>query len=181
MALIHALAPRGVAGAPTCLGFSGPTHRCGTVELVVNHEAGIGTRAITGLRDDGCIGLQDSSAHVQNGRGTMVQTVLQNKGVARIKACPGLSSDVPWGWGSSSASASTHNPCATPSLPPEPCSGNSITQLPSTSRRGKRRKKEPVVCRSASSPVLPTSASVPALPYQHFPVLAVLVEASEVA
>lgn len=86
MALIHAL-------APTCLGFSGPTHRCGTVELVVTQ--GIGIRAVTGLRDDGRIGLQDSSAHVQNGRGAVVQTVLQNKGAARIKACPGLSSDVP--------------------------------------------------------------------------------------
>lgn len=95
MALIHALAPRRVAGAPTCLGFSGPTHRCGTVELVVTQGVGIGIGAVTGLRDDGRIGLQDSSAHVQNGRGTVVQTVLQNKGAARIKACPGLSSDVP--------------------------------------------------------------------------------------
>lgn len=42
--------------------------RCSTVELVVEHTAGR-------LRVDGRIGLQDSGAHVQNGRGAVVQTV----------------------------------------------------------------------------------------------------------
>lgn len=49
------------------------THRCSAVELVVEG------RVDAELRVDGGIGLQDSGAHVQNGRGAMVQTVLQNK------------------------------------------------------------------------------------------------------
>lgn len=57
-----------------CVGQPGRvlwTHRCSTVELVVGADAE--------LRVDGGVGLQDSGAHVQNGRGAMVQTVLQNK------------------------------------------------------------------------------------------------------
>lgn len=77
-------------GALACLGFSGPTHRCGAVELVVKRQVE------AGLRADGRVGLQDSSTQVQDGCGTVVQTVLQNKGAATIKACPGLSfSDSP--------------------------------------------------------------------------------------
>lgn len=131
------ISPRGTAGASACLGFSGLTHRCGAVELVVKWRVG------AKLGADGCIGLQDSSAHVQNGCGTVVQTVLQCKGAARIKACPGLSfSDSPWGWGPSCARASAQtadtprqglepNPCTMPNPSLCPHSTCSVAQLPS--------------------------------------------------
>lgn len=49
------------------------THRCSAVELVVEG------RVDAELRVDGGVGLQDRGTHVQNGRGAMVQTVLQNE------------------------------------------------------------------------------------------------------
>lgn len=73
MALAHAVVacPRGSCavqpGRVLC------THRCGAVELVVEWSVG------AELRVDGGVGLQDSGAHVQNGRGAVVQTVLQNR------------------------------------------------------------------------------------------------------
>lgn len=59
------------------------THRCSTVELVVEG------RVDAELRVDGGVGLQDSGAHVQNGRGAMVQTVLQNKAPVSAPKVPG--------------------------------------------------------------------------------------------
>lgn len=71
------------------------THRGSAVERVVGAE----------LRVDGGVGLQDSGAHVQNGRGAVVQTVLQNKA--------GLALSVPhsaWmGLGPSSARQCLHS------------------------------------------------------------------------
>jgi len=193
------VSPSGIAGALACLGFSGPTHRCSAVELVVKWR--VGAR----LRSDGCIGLQDSSAHVQNGCGAMVQTVLQSKGAARIKACPRPSlSDSPRGQGPSSACASAlmghtspdrgwdQTPVPYRTLPcahTAPIASHSLPR-PFQSRQQEERagclqkaRSWPANPSPATVPtlLLPTSASVPAPPYQHFPVLAVFVKAEEVA
>lgn len=63
----------------SCRCASGLTHRCRTVELVVEWWAEVE------LGVDCRVGLQDSSTQVQNGCGTVVQTILQNRGVAWIK------------------------------------------------------------------------------------------------
>lgn len=132
------------------------THRCGAVELVVERPVG------AKLRVDGRVGLQDSGAHVQNGRGTMVQTVLQNK--APMSAPKGDTCLDRAGTEPSQALVSQQS-------------------SPGLSNRGKRRKglvgHHGVV--PWPTPLLPTSAHVPSPPYQHFPVLAVPVEAEEVA
>lgn len=110
------------------------THRCSTVELVVEWRIG------AELRVDGCVGLQDSGAHVQNGRGAMVQTVLQNmaplsaimgdtcldragtepsQAVVSRQSSPGLSSRGKRRKGLVGHTAAAANicPCSIPSLP----------------------------------------------------------------